>query len=199
MSGLIDSIRGWLGALRGRQVLPGHVKIGRGTYGVNVKSFVGLSPDCPVVIGNYCSFGPGILIFCKIDHRVDLPATYPIRTLLSAPEKGNVDVITRGPVTIGNDVWIGARVMILSGVTIGDGAVIGAGAVVSRDMAPFTVNVGVPARRVRDRFTPAQAAALAEIAWWNWPEERIKQHADLFYTDVDAFIAGARELREHGP
>jgi len=194
MGGLVYGIRRVLGASPSRHVLPDYIKIGRGTYGVDRNSFAGLSPDCPVSIGRYCSFGPEIMIFCKTDHRVDLPATYPIRTLLSEPGKGNMDAITRGPITIGNDVWIGARAMILSGVTIGDGAVIGAGAVVSRDVAPFTVNAGVPARQIRHRFTPAQAAALAEIAWWNWPEERIKRHAELFYTDVDSFIAKARAL-----
>lgn len=196
MGGLVYGIRRLLGAPRGRRVLPDYIKIGRGSYGIDRNTFAGLSPDCPVSIGNYCSFGPEIMIFCKTDHRVDLPATYPIRSLLSAPEKGNVDAITRGPITIGNDVWIGARAMILSGVTIGDGAVIGAGAVVSRDVAPFTVNAGVPARRIRDRFTPAQAAALTEIAWWTWPEERIKQNADLFYTDIDGFIAAISRVRQ---
>lgn len=194
MGGLVYGIRRVLGGSRSRHVLPDYVSIGRGTYGLDRNSFAGLSPDCPVSIGHYCSFGPEIMIFCKTDHRVDLPSTYPIRTLLSEPGKGNRDAITRGPITIGNDVWIGARAMILSGVTIGDGAVIGAGAVVSRDVAPFTVNAGVPARQIRNRFTPAQAAALAEIAWWNWPEERIKQQAELFYGDVDSFIAKARAL-----
>ena len=87
MSGLADGFRRMIDGFRGRQDLPDYVKIGRGTYGVDKKTFVGMSPDCPISIGNYCSFGPGIMIFCKIDHRVDLPATYPIRTLLSAGER----------------------------------------------------------------------------------------------------------------
>lgn len=193
MGGIGYTLRRLLGAPRRRDSLPGHVEIGRGTYGLDRNSFAGLSPDCPVSIGNYCSFGPEVLIFCRTDHPVGAAATYPVRTMLGRGDGENVDAITRGPVTIGHDVWVGARAMILSGVTIGDGAVIGAGAVVSRDVPPFTVNVGVPARTVRQRFGPAQAAALAEIAWWQWPEDDIRAMSDLFHGDVDAFIAAARK------
>jgi len=146
-----------------------------------------------VTIGNYSSFGPEVRIFCKTDHRTDLPSTYPFRTML-LDDATNPDAVTRGPIKIGHDVWVGARATILSGVTIGDGAVIGAGAVVASDITPYSVNVGVPAHHVRMRFEAAQIVALSEIAWWHWPEATIRAEIETFYTDVDAFIARAREV-----
>lgn len=193
MGGLRHSLKRLFGAPSRRDILPDYVSLGRGTYGLDRNSFAGLSPDCPVTIGNYCSFGPEVLVFCRTDHRTDLPSTYPFRTM-RGDNPDNVDAITRGPITIGHDVWVGARAMILSGVTIGDGAIIGAGAVVTRNIAPFSVNTGVPARQSRMRFADTQVAALAEIAWWNWPGAKIDQHMDLFYADVDQFIAQARKL-----
>ena len=82
--------------------------------------------------------------------------------------------------------------MILSGVTIGDGAIVAAGAVVSRDIAPFTLAGGVPARPIRARFDAAQIAALQKIAWWHWPEADIRALTDAFEGPVDDFIAAAR-------
>lgn len=195
MGGIAYSLRRLLGGPARKEVLPEYVVIGRGTYGLDRNSFAGLSPDCPVRVGNYCSFGPEVLIFCKTDHPTELPATYPIRSLLTDADT-NTDAMTRGPITIGNDVWVGARAMILSGTTIGDGAIIGAGAVVAGDIEPFSINVGVPARRTRSRFDPEQIAALTRIAWWNWPEERVREHVDLFYSDVDAFIAVAGNIAQ---
>ena len=193
MGGIVHSLKRLMGAPPRRDVLPDYISIGRGTYGLDRNSFAGLAPECPVTIGNYASFGPEVRIFCKTDHRTDLPSTYPFRTMLLG-DPASPDAVTRGPITIGHDVWVGARATILSGVTIGDGAVIGAGAVVAGDIAPFSVNVGVPARHVRMRFEAAQIAALSEIAWWNWPEEKIRAEIETFYSDVDAFIARAREL-----
>ena len=193
MGGIGHSLKRLFGAPPRRRVLPDYVTLGKGTYGLDRNSFAGLSPDCPVTVGNYCSFGPEVLVFCRTDHRTDLPSTYPFRSMRAAPSE-NVDAITRGPITIGHDVWVGARAMILSGVTIGNGAIIGAGAVVTRDIAPFSVNTGVPARQSRMRFEDAQVAALTKIAWWKWPDAKIDQHMDLFYENVDAFIAQARTL-----
>lgn len=193
MGGIRHSIARLFGAPARRDVLPDYVNLGTGTYGLDRNSFAGLSPDCPVNIGRYCSFGPEVLIFCRTDHRTDLPSTYPFRSMLGVAGE-NTDAITRGPITIGHDVWVGARAMILSGVTIGNGAIIGAGAVVTKDIAPFSVNVGVPARTTRLRFKPSQIVELSEIAWWDWPEPQISEQRELFYQDVDAFIARAREI-----
>ena len=190
MGGLVYSLRRMFGAPARKHQLPSYISIGRGTYGLDRNSFAGLSPDCPVTVGNYCSVGPDVLILCKTDHRTDRPSTYPVRSRLSASAV-NTDAVTRGPITIGHDVWIGARAIILSGVTVGNGAVIGAGAVVARDVQPYSVNVGAPARNIRARFDPAQIAALERIAWWEWPEERIRDAADLFDAEIDVFIAQA--------
>ena len=76
-------------------------------------------------------------------------------------------------VIVGHDVWIGHAAILLPGVTIGDGAVIGAGAVVSRDVAPYTIVGGVPARLIRKRFDGSVAESLRRIAWWDWPDDLI--------------------------
>lgn len=92
-------------------------------------------------------------------------------------------------VTIGHDVWIGHGVTVTAGVTIGTGAVIGAGAVVTRDVAPYTVVGGVPAREIKRRFTEPQAEALQEIALWDWPHEKYKAVlGDIRSLEIDAFI-----------
>jgi acetyltransferase-like isoleucine patch superfamily enzyme len=190
MGGISYTLRRLFGAPARKSQLPGYITIGRGTYGLDRNSFAGLSPDCPVTVGNYCSVGPDVMVLCKTDHRTGGPATYPVRSLLT--DSGtNMDAITRGPITIGHDVWIGARAIILSGVTIGNGAIVGAGAVVSRDIEPYSINVGVPAKKVRDRFEAAQISALEAIAWWNWPESKITDSAELFDASIDDFISRA--------
>ena len=92
-------------------------------------------------------------------------------------------------VTIGHDVWIGHGVTVTAGVTIGTGAVIGAGAVVTRDVDPYTVVGGVPARVIKRRFSEAQGEALQEIAVWDWPRDKYKAALpDIRALDIDAFI-----------
>lgn len=92
-------------------------------------------------------------------------------------------------VTIGNDVWIGHGVTVLAGVTIGDGAVIGAGAVVSRDVAPYCVVGGVPAREIKRRFTAEQGEALQQIAWWDWSHDELRRALpEIRELPIDAFI-----------
>jgi phosphonate metabolism protein (transferase hexapeptide repeat family) len=91
-------------------------------------------------------------------------------------------------VTIANDCWIGHGAIILPSVTVGDGAVIAAGAVVSRNVAPYTVVGGVPARPIRRRFSDAVAEKLCRIAWWNWPDEVIfARLADFRSEQIEAF------------
>ena len=92
--------------------------------------------------------------------------------------------------SIGNDVWIGTEAFILSGVTIGDGAVIAARSVVTRDVAPYAVVAGNPARQVRLRFSETVIDALERIRWWDWPITEIQSAWPLLLSsDVEAFVA----------
>ena len=139
--------------------LPPNVTVGRHTYGIRETTFILPTPQAPISIGSFCSIGAEVRILGHADHATTRPSTYPFRTLLfrpferpADPAQLNFDAVTRGPVSVGNDVWIGLRAIILSGVTIGSGAIIGAGAVVARDVPPYAIAVGNPARVVRRRF-----------------------------------------------
>ncbi|NLL54785.1 MAG: CatB-related O-acetyltransferase [Clostridiales bacterium] len=95
---------------------------------------------------------------------------------------------------IGNDVWIGQNALIRGGVAIGDGAVIGMGAVVTKDVGPYEVWAGNPARLIKKRFDAETIRRLQELAWWDWPEEEIRQNAH-FFGDVQGLLAQKREGR----
>ncbi len=110
-----------------------------------------------------------------------------------ADEPAFFDRRRASPVTIGHDVWIGHGVVVLPGRTVGDGAVLGAGAVVTRDVAPYTIVVGNPARPVRERFPAPVAERLRRLAWWDWDHERLRQALPDFRT-----LAIEEFLERHG-
>lgn len=96
-------------------------------------------------------------------------------------------IVENKQVVIGNDVYIGINVTILDGVTIGDGAMIGAGAVVTKDIAPYAIAVGVPAKVVKYRFEQNQIEKLLKIKWWNFADEKL-QEVEKYFFDIDLFI-----------
>lgn len=186
---LYGKFRKAIGFPRRRDTLPNHVTVGRYTYGINRNMFVRASAKAPCRIGAFSSFGPDIWIYGQAEHQMDSPSGYPFRSQYFMSDAKPVEALTRGPVTIGNDVWIGGRAIILSGVTIGDGAVVGAGAVVSRDVPPYAIAAGNPARVVRYRFSPEVIARMLEIHWWDWPDEKIIRYEPLLFGDINAFLA----------
>jgi acetyltransferase-like isoleucine patch superfamily enzyme len=133
-----------------------------------------------VVIGKFCSLAPEVEIFVGGNHRPDYVTTYPFAALPSDwPGAKGETPTSKGDVVIGNDVWIGTGARILSGVTIGDGAVIGAFAVVSKDVSPYAVAVGNPAREVKKRFDDATIKKLLKLEWWNWDEAKIRRNLEV--------------------
>lgn len=104
--------------------------------------------------------------------------------------------IDKGPIIIGNDVWIGTSAIVLPGVTIGDGAQIGAGAVVTKDIPPYAVAVGVPAIVKKYRFSQEQIKRLLEIQWWNWPREQIDAALPLF-EHIELFLERCEQVGSH--
>ena len=104
---------------------------------------------------------------------------------------------TKGDIIIGNDVWIGYRAAIMPGVTIGDGAIIGACSVVTRDVPPYSIVGGNPARIIRKRFDEQTIAQLQQLAWWDWPVDKISRYCALLTGNVaDFLIAVQRERQE---
>lgn len=134
-------------------------------------------------IGKYCSIAGN----CTLGM-----GTHTIRYLSSSPiftERRNgtgsswcngVVECPYSPVNIGNDVWIGERAMIMGGVTIGDGAVVGAGAIVTKDVPPYAIVAGVPAKIIRYRFPNELIRQLEELKWWDLPESVLKNNIEVF-------------------
>jgi len=136
------------------------------------------APIHGVRIGAFCSIGHQVSMHESF-HNAQRTTTYLIeRNFLACPEPPDAEV-SRGPIVIGNDVWIGNGARVMSGVTIGDGAIAGAGAVVTRDVPSFTVVGGNPARPIRARFDPETIEQLQESQWWTWPEQRLRAEADF--------------------
>ncbi|MCI8326447.1 MAG: CatB-related O-acetyltransferase [Lachnospiraceae bacterium] len=132
-------------------------------------------------IGKLCSIVRGVkFLFNSANHVLTSLSTYPFPLFFEewGLEGRNVTQAwdNKGDIHIGNDVWIGYEAVILAGVTIGDGAVIGARAVVTKDVSPYTIVGGVPARPIKKRFSDKKIDRLLQIKWWDWSEEKIASH-----------------------
>jgi acetyltransferase-like isoleucine patch superfamily enzyme len=196
-AGAIDPCTGELfGALDSRDALAaGRLTLGPHTYG-SFTVHVGRGERAHVHLGAYCSIAVGVEFVVGGNHRPDWVSTYPFRVLWGMPGAWT-DGHPRpeGDITVGNDVWIGTQALILPGSHIGDGAVIAARAVVTRDVRPYAIVGGIPAREIRRRFTDEQVDALLELRWWDWPEERVRAHVELLSSpDVDALLAIADSM-----
>ena len=132
-------------------------------------------------IGKFCSIACGAkFLFASANHTQTSVSTYPFPIFFEEWDLDIGDVMSawdhKGDIVIGNDVWIGYEAVIMAGVTIGDGAIIGARAVVTKDVPPYTIVGGVPAREIRRRFSDDVIARLQELKWWDWPAEQIQRN-----------------------
>lgn len=133
-----------------------------------------------LTIGKFCSIACGAkFIFNCANHSLKSLSTYTFPLFFEEWDLPKAEVATawdnKGDIIIGNDVWIGYDAVIMAGVTIGDGAIIGTRAVVTKDVAPYSIVGGVPAKEIRKRFAPEVIKRLQEIQWWDWPEEKISE------------------------
>lgn len=140
-------------------------------------------------IGRFCALAYGVVIVLGEEHRTDWVTTYPFSRLFPKAKRFPGHPRSKGDVIIGNDVWIGRDALILSGVEIGNGAVIAARSVVTKDVAPYSIVAGNPAKLVRFRFNKSITADLQKIAWWNWSMLKIAEALPLLLSsNKEAFI-----------
>ena len=153
-----------------------------------------------LVIGKFCSIACGAkFLFNSANHTLRSLSTYIFPVLF---EEWGLDVAripeawdNRGDIVIGNDVWIGYDAVVLAGVTVGDGAIIAARAVVTKDVPPYTIVGGVPARPIRRRFSDSEIDQLLELKWWDWPEEKIARSIDVIQSgDLEGLKRAAEDV-----
>ena len=163
--------------------------VGEHTYGAPLVQEHGYGM---LTIGRFCSIALGTTLLLG-NHRMDRVSTYPFKVLAEYwPEAadGAEDHEDRGGIEIGSDVWLGAQCTVVAGVRIGSGAVVAANCVVTKDVPPYAIVAGNPGRIVRSRCSEGQARDLLAIAWWDWPDDKVRRELPgMMNLDVDAFIA----------
>jgi acetyltransferase-like isoleucine patch superfamily enzyme len=194
-----DGVIGSNLAQQRRLVKAGRMVLGQHTYGIPViKTYD--HDRTRLIVGSYSALSEEAIVMLGGEHAIDRVTTFPLRIRLQLPGAGEDGIpVPTGDTVIGSDVWLTMRTFVRSGVTIGDGAIVASGAVVNKDVPPFAIVGGNPAKVIRYRFSEEQIEALLEIRWWDWPDDLVRQAVPLLSgTDVDAFIAWAREQKALG-
>ena len=145
-----------------------------------------------LIIGSFCSIGSGVsfIMAGNQGHRHNWISSFPFFYMSEVDNfAGAIDGFENaGDSVIGNDVWIGSEAMIMPGVKIGDGAVIGSRALVTKDVEPYTIVGGSPARPIKKRFSEAHIKILLEIKWWNWDERKLSEAIPIICSDNIALL-----------
>lgn len=154
------------------------ISIGKNTYG-NIDVLFS-DEKTRLIIGSYCSIANGVKFLPSTDHALDRISTYPFKAMLLT---GEPEALSKGDIVVEDDVWIGYGSTILSGVRIGQGAVIAAGSVVNKDVPPYAIVGGVPAKIIKYRFAPELIQQLLKINYSALDVDTIRAHeADLYQT-----------------
>lgn len=159
-----------------------NIKVGKGSYGtINVQSFQNESER--LEIGNYVSIGQDVVFILGGNHQTKTFTTYPIKAKTIEPFSQD-DAQTKGAIIVEDEVWIGTHSVVLSGVTIGKGAIVAAGSVVTKNIAPFSVVGGNPARFIKYRIDEELIKKRSKVDLINIPQEKIINNIDLFYDEL---------------
>lgn len=176
-----------------RQVTHPNIRVGRYSYYSGYYHGHGfddcarfLLPDADadkLIVGSFCSIGSGaaFIMAGNQGHRNEWVSTFPFHFYPDAPEFAEAanGYLPAGNTVIGHDVWIGSEAIVMPGVRIGHGAVIGTRALVTRDVEPYAIVGGNPARLLRKRFDDRRIALLLDMAWWDWPDDRLRRAIPL--------------------
>lgn len=176
-----------------RQRYPHHT-FGTGTYGS--PEVIEYDADTHLSVGAYTSIASGVKVMLGGSHRMDWVTSFPFPMMLDELKDVEDCNVSNGDVVIGSDCWLCRDAMILSGVTVGHGAVVAAGAVVCKDVPPYAVVGGNPAKFIKWRFDEQTRERLLASAWWDWPEAEVKAVArTLCSNDIEGLLDYAQARR----
>lgn len=159
------------------------VKVGKGSYGdITVQSLY-VTPDEKLTIGNYVSIAPEVQFLLGVNHQTETATTYPFYSMLI--ERSSIDALSNGQIIIEDEVWIGTGAKILSGVRIGKGAIIAAGSIVTKNVDPYAIVGGCPAKLIKYRFSEDIINILKPIFFADFSEEWIKENIKTLYKKIE--------------
>ena len=157
------------------------VSVGQGTYGA-ISALI-FSDIQSLSVGSYCSIAPNVSFIVSADHSINMLSTFPYKVKILGEK---YEATSKGNIIVGDDVWIGQNSIVLSGIQIGQGAVIAAGAVVTKDIPPYAIAAGVPARVIKYRFSEPVIDFLLTLDYSQLTEAMIRTHIDDLYTPLDS-------------
>lgn len=153
-----------------------------GKYSYGILDVHASNKNYKLNIGNYCSIAEGVMFLLSGEHSIDTIASFPFKAkVLKICE---MEGLSRGDIVVDDDVWIGYGATIMSGVHIGQGAVVAAGAVVTKDVPPYAIVGGVPAKVIKYRFEPQMIEELLKVDYSKLTKEDIEKHIDDLYTEL---------------
>ena len=159
------------------------VSVGKASYGMlNIQSLY-VTPAEKLIIGNYVSIAPGVTFLLGVNHQTETVSTFPLYSKLV--KRSPVDAISKGPIVVSDEVWIGTDAKIFSGITIGKGAIIAAGAIVTKDVPPYAIVGGNPAKIIRYKFAPEILQIILPINLIDFPDDWLKENIEEFYKKIE--------------
>lgn len=162
------------------------ISVGKFTYGFERTRIFRWDENCEISIGRYCSIAYGLKLFCGGNHNKSLITTYPFGKMFTDIYKCHLSdsiLLSNGNIVIGNDVWIGRDVTIMSGITIGDGAIIAANSHVVKNVEPYSVYGGNPAKLIKYRFSNDIIERLQRIKWWQFDDQWVGQNISILLSE----------------
>ncbi len=158
------------------------VTVGKSTYGMlNIQSLF-VTPNEKLNIGNYVSIAPGATFLLGVNHQTETFTTFPLYTRLIKPSP--IDAVSKGPIIIEDEVWIGTNALIFSGVRVGKGAIIAAGAIVTKDVPPYAIVGGNPTKIIKYRYSDDIIKLLIPIKLIDLPEEWLRNNIETLYKKI---------------